>query len=178
MFETMTSVSLMGLFAGLKYPLVSAGLAVAYCLGNWFYQSGYSNLSKDVAGARYTSPLAVLKPVGMMGSMIACVTACISVRHRRNPPCTVEPAASASPLPARVPPRPPNQHGPSQRALPRRWISFVCAPLAIYSPPLCACLLRLVGRTWHVGWHTLACWASMQSARSRLKLLGRCFMLG
>ena len=75
----MTSVSLMGLFAGLKYPLVSAGLAVAYCLGNWFYQSGYSNLSKDVAGARYTSPLAVLKPVGMMGSMIACVTACIGI---------------------------------------------------------------------------------------------------
>ena len=53
-----------------------------------------------------------------------------------------------------------------------RGISSVCAPLAFYSPPLCACLPRLVGRTWHVGWHVLACRASTQGAHVAAKAVG------
>ena len=76
MFETMSSVISMVLVAGLKHPLVASSCAVAYCVGNYFYLSGYADSSKDVAGARYTNPLAALKPLGMLGSFFTCVYAC------------------------------------------------------------------------------------------------------
>ena len=56
MLETMSSVCVMGLVAGLKYPLVAAGLSVAYCIGNWFYQTAYMDVSQDVSNARYKHP--------------------------------------------------------------------------------------------------------------------------
>jgi hypothetical protein len=79
MFETLPSVMAMTLVAGLKYPIVSAGLMLTYCLGNWFYLVGYANMAYDVKMARYKNPLAVLKPLGMLGSLVACVTACVTM---------------------------------------------------------------------------------------------------
>eukprot|EP00964_Phaeocystis_antarctica_P065305 scaffold39376_cov75-Phaeocystis_antarctica.AAC.3 len=72
MFETMSGVMSMVLVAGLKHPLVASSCAVAYCIGNYFYLSGYADSSKDVAGARYTNPLAALKILGMFGSFFTC----------------------------------------------------------------------------------------------------------
>lgn len=79
MFETMSSVIVMALIGGLVYPRIAAGLAASYCIGNYGYLRGYSNLDKDVAGARYTNPMAVLKPLGMMGCMILSVVACYTM---------------------------------------------------------------------------------------------------
>ena len=76
MFETMSSVMSMVLVAGLKYPVVAASCAAAFCVGNCFSLPGYAASSKDGAGARYTPPLAILKPLGMAGSFFACVYAC------------------------------------------------------------------------------------------------------
>ena len=45
--------------------------------GNFFYLTGYANPDKDVKMARYSNPLAALKPIGMMGSFFCCVTACV-----------------------------------------------------------------------------------------------------
>merc|ERR1719463_882118 len=77
MLETLPSVIAMTLVGGLKYPKVAATLSLAYCVGNFFYAKGYADTSKDVKGARYSNPLAALKPIGMMGSFFTCVTACI-----------------------------------------------------------------------------------------------------
>ena len=78
LFESLPSVIAMTLAGGLQYPLGSALLATAYCIGNYFYLEGYANLEKDVKGARYTHPLAVLKPVGMLGSFMVCAAVCVS----------------------------------------------------------------------------------------------------
>ena len=58
---------------------VAAALGVAYCVGNYFYLSGYADTSKDVKGARYTHPLAALKPLGMLGSIILVTVACVGM---------------------------------------------------------------------------------------------------
>ena len=60
---------------GLKYPKVAAVSSVAYCIGSYYYLKGYADMSKDVKRARYTQPLAVLKPLGLVGSFFACVAA-------------------------------------------------------------------------------------------------------
>ena len=49
------------------------------CVGAGCYQTGYADTQKDVRGARYTHPLAVLKPLGIMGSFIACTVVCVSM---------------------------------------------------------------------------------------------------
>ena len=76
MFETVYSVMPMAMITGLKYPWVAVGCALAYCLGSYAYLSGYANTAKDVKTARYSSPLAILKPLGMVGSLIGCVYVC------------------------------------------------------------------------------------------------------
>ena len=75
-FETLPSVMGFTLIGGLKYPRVAIFLAAAYCIGNFYYLLGYADTKKDVKGARYTKPLAVLKPIGMIGGLINCVVAC------------------------------------------------------------------------------------------------------
>ena len=55
---------------------MAAGFALAYCVGNFFYLKGYADVSKKVEGARYTHPLAALKPVGMLGSVVTATVAC------------------------------------------------------------------------------------------------------
>jgi len=80
MFETLPSVIAMVMFAGLKYPYAAAASSVAYCIGNYVYLLGYADNSKDVKGARYSKPLAVLKPIGMFGSLVACIMACVALR--------------------------------------------------------------------------------------------------
>ena len=52
----------MNLVGGLVYPKAAVALMVAYCVGSFAYLKGYSDTSKDVKGARYTNPLAPLKP--------------------------------------------------------------------------------------------------------------------
>ena len=79
MLETLPSVIAMVLVAGLKYPRIAAGASVAYCAGSYFYQTGYADESKDVKGARYTHPLAALKPIGMLTSFIGCITVCVKM---------------------------------------------------------------------------------------------------
>ena len=69
----------MNLVGGLVYPKAAVALMVAYCVGSFAYLKGYSDTSKDVKGARYTNPLARLKPLGMLGSMILSVVACVSM---------------------------------------------------------------------------------------------------
>ena len=76
MFETMGGVMSMVIVGGLKYPMVSVGCAVAYCIGNYFYLTGYADTTKDVSGARYSNPVAALKPLGMFGSLFTCIYAC------------------------------------------------------------------------------------------------------
>ena len=36
-------------------------------------------MAYGVKMARYKNPLAVLKPLGMLGSLVACVTACVTM---------------------------------------------------------------------------------------------------
>jgi len=79
MFESLSSMIAMTLVGGLKYPMVAASFSVAYCLGNYFYLKGYADVSKDVKGARYSNPLAALKPLGMVGTLITCTIACVSM---------------------------------------------------------------------------------------------------
>lgn len=79
MFETLPSLIPMVLVGGLKYPMFAAGSSVAYCIGNYFYLTGYADTSKKVAGARYSNPLAALKPLGMLGSLLTCCLACYAM---------------------------------------------------------------------------------------------------
>ena len=101
MFETMSSVMAMVIVGGLKYPMVAAAMSIAYSAGNYFYQSGYSDVKKDVKGARYTHPLAALKPIGTVGSLVVCILACIAMLSSEEPllvattPSVVEAAAAA-----------------------------------------------------------------------------------
>ena len=76
MFESVYFVMTMAMITGLKYPRVAVGCALAYCVGNYFFLSGYANTAKDVKTARYSSPLAALKPLGMFGSLVACAYVC------------------------------------------------------------------------------------------------------
>lgn len=50
MFESIASVIVMLLIGGLAYPRVASALGICYCVGNWGYLKGYSNLNKDVKG--------------------------------------------------------------------------------------------------------------------------------
>jgi len=77
MFESLQSVIAMTLVGGLKYPKVAAACSVAYCVGSYYFLKGYADVAADVKGARYSKPLAALKPLGMMGSLITCITACV-----------------------------------------------------------------------------------------------------
>ena len=77
MFESLSSMIAMTIVGGLKYPKVATAFMVAYCMGSYFYLVGYADTSKDVRRARYTNPLAGLKPLGMFGSLFTCVTACV-----------------------------------------------------------------------------------------------------
>lgn len=79
MFESLSSVIAMVLVGGIRYPLVSAAFSLAYCIGNFFYLQGYADMKKDVKGARYSTPLAALKPIGMFGAFFTCVTACVNM---------------------------------------------------------------------------------------------------
>uniref|UniRef100_A0A7S0L1D0 Glutathione transferase n=1 Tax=Coccolithus braarudii TaxID=221442 RepID=A0A7S0L1D0_9EUKA len=77
MFETLSYVLMATVVGGIKYPRVAVGFMVAYCLGNVFYLRGYANMAHDVNMARYKNPIAALKPVGLIGSVITAVTACV-----------------------------------------------------------------------------------------------------
>ena len=79
MLESITSVCVQLLVSGLQYPIAATALGLLYCIGNYFYLVGYADTSKDVKGARYTHPLAVGKPIGMMGSMVLTVVVCVSM---------------------------------------------------------------------------------------------------
>ena len=105
MMETMPNVIVMTLTAGLKFPKIAAGCCAAYCVGNYFYQSGYADITKDVKGARYTKPLAVLKPLGIVGTFALSVTTCVllltaSAVVEPIEAAVAEPAFNAAPSPS------------------------------------------------------------------------------
>ena len=79
MLESISSVIAATAVGGLRYPRVATGFALAYCVGNFFYLQGYSDMSKDVKGARYTHPLAALKMIGMLGSVVTATVACVTM---------------------------------------------------------------------------------------------------
>jgi hypothetical protein len=59
-----------------RYPITAAAFSAAYCVGNFFYLRAYADVEKDVKIARYSNPVAALKPVGMVGSLVTCIAAC------------------------------------------------------------------------------------------------------
>lgn len=77
MFETLASMIAMTLVGGLKFPKAAILLVLAYCVGNVFYLKGYADTSKDVKMARYSGPVAALKPIGILGSFFNCLAACV-----------------------------------------------------------------------------------------------------
>jgi glutathione S-transferase len=79
MFESYTGVVTMALAAGLKVPKVATACVLAFCVGSYFYQNGYADTTKDVKKARYTHPLAALKPLGTFGCLFACTYACYAM---------------------------------------------------------------------------------------------------
>ena len=103
MLESLTNVCLQLLTAGLHYPIAASVLGVLYCIGNYFYLVGYSDTSKDVKGARYTHPLAVGKPIGLLGSMVLSVVVCVSMLMAAAPAAVekvAEKVAEAAATPA------------------------------------------------------------------------------
>ena len=63
MFETVPFVMPMLLFGGLYFPKIAGLLGLAYSIGSHSYLAGYADPTKDVKAARYTRPLAALKPL-------------------------------------------------------------------------------------------------------------------
>ncbi len=59
-----------------RFPITAAAFSTAYCVGNFFYLRAYADLEKDVSTARYSNPVAALKVVGMVGSLVTCCAAC------------------------------------------------------------------------------------------------------
>jgi hypothetical protein len=52
MFESLKSMTAMGLIGGIKHPVVATIAGVVYCLGNVLYLMGYADTAVDVEKAR------------------------------------------------------------------------------------------------------------------------------
>jgi glutathione S-transferase len=68
MFESLTSMTAMGLIGGIKHPVVATIAGVVYCLGNVLYLMGYADTAVDVDKARHAKG-GPLKMLGMLLSL-------------------------------------------------------------------------------------------------------------
>jgi glutathione S-transferase len=66
MFETFTSMTVMGLIGGIKHPIAAAIAGVAYNLGCVLYMMGYADTSVDVDTARHSKG----GPIKMLGMLL------------------------------------------------------------------------------------------------------------
>lgn len=70
MLETVNQVVVMTLLGGLKHPIVATIGIVCYCLGSYFYAKGYSDMTLNVADARYKRGGSI-KMLGLLLPLIA-----------------------------------------------------------------------------------------------------------
>jgi len=73
MFESLTAFGAANLLGGLRHPLACTAFAVMYSVGCYLYLLGYSDISLDVATARYKKGAAI-KVVGVLGAVGACIS--------------------------------------------------------------------------------------------------------
>ena len=73
MLETMDTVTIMSLLGGLKHPITCSVGMVCYCLGSYFYQKGYTDMTLDVKDARYKKG-GMIKMIGLFAPFFCTIS--------------------------------------------------------------------------------------------------------
>jgi glutathione S-transferase len=74
MFESLTSMTALGLIGGIKHPMAATIAGVVYCLGNVLYLLGYADTALDIEKARHSKGGTTLKKLGTLLRGCFCPT--------------------------------------------------------------------------------------------------------